>query len=249
MTASADDLPPLNGNPMLEAFEHWSIDPRSSSQARADAVQRYAFATPTDEAVQAIKQAATSGVVELGAGTGYWARLLHDAGVDVMAFDLHPPPFLKNEFFPAATPWFPVMPGDERAVARFPNRLLLLVWPTQDETWPATALRVFHGAGGDQVAVVGEGSGGRMGDLTFHAMLGEQPRCLQCHYGALTSQCTCEIEPQWQLTRRVPLPHWAPWEDDLFLYKRRVHTRESLLRRWSRRLVSSGGPAARLGDI
>lgn len=234
MTASRDDLPPLNGNPMLEAFERWAIDPQSSSQARADAVQRYAFATPTDEAVQAIKQAATSGVVELGAGTGYWARLLHEADVDVVAFDLHPPPSLENEFFPAAQPWFPVMPGDELAVARFPNRLLLLVWPTQDETWPATALRVFHDAGGEQVAVVGEGAGGRMGDLAFHAMLGEEPHCLHCRYGALASQCICELEPQWQLARRVALPHWAPWEDDLSLYRRRDRCGKRFRRRRSR---------------
>ena len=234
---SVGRLPRLDGNPMLEAFERWSGAPQSASQARADAVRHYAFATPTDEALQAIKQAAPAGVVELGAGTGYWARLLHEAGVNVVAFDLHPPPSLQNEFFPAVEPWFPVLRGDERAVATHPLRLLLLVWPTQDEIWPATALRLFHSAGGSKVAVVGEGPGGRMGDHTFHALLGDELHCVHCRYGVLTSQCTCDIEPQWQIARRVTLPHWTPWKDDLFIYERRTNGTEALLRRWKRRFA------------
>lgn len=229
-------LPELEGNPMLKAFERWSASPEHGTGLRVDAVARYAFGTPTDEAVTALKQAAPRGVIELGAGTGYWARLLHEAGVDVAAFDLHPPPSQRNEFFPGATTWFPVLQADERVVMRHPERLLLLVWPTQDEEWPATALRLFHQAGGDRVAFVGEEVGGRMGDLVFHAVLGGVTRCLQCHYGALASPCTCDIEPLWQLEDRIALPHWTPWDDDLFIYRRRTGGRAPFLRRQRRRM-------------
>jgi hypothetical protein len=38
----------------------------------------YAFALPTDEALGAIAAVSPDGVVELGAGPGFWARLLAD---------------------------------------------------------------------------------------------------------------------------------------------------------------------------
>jgi hypothetical protein len=51
----------------------------------------YTLSVPTEPALGAIAEASPHGVVEVGAGTGYWARLLHDCGVDVVAYDLAPP--------------------------------------------------------------------------------------------------------------------------------------------------------------
>jgi hypothetical protein len=50
----------------------------------------YSWAVPTDEAIAAIANASPFGVVEVGAGTGYWAMLLRHRGVDVLAYDRTP---------------------------------------------------------------------------------------------------------------------------------------------------------------
>ena len=41
--------------------------------------------------LQAIQRNSPFGLVELGAGTGYWAALLRKMDVDVIAYDLRPP--------------------------------------------------------------------------------------------------------------------------------------------------------------
>jgi len=50
---------------------------------------RYAWAVPCTEALTALRR--LSPLVEIGAGTGYWARLLAGHGADVAAYDLAPP--------------------------------------------------------------------------------------------------------------------------------------------------------------
>ena len=50
------------------------------------------FAIPTREALDAIvKHASTRGIVEMGAGTGFWAAMLRNHGANVLAFDRDPP--------------------------------------------------------------------------------------------------------------------------------------------------------------
>ena len=50
----------------------------------------FSCAIPTESSLRAIV-ALGMGVVELGCGSGYWTRLLRARGVDVLAYDLHPP--------------------------------------------------------------------------------------------------------------------------------------------------------------
>jgi protein-L-isoaspartate O-methyltransferase len=52
-------------------------------------VHVYAYAPPNTAALEALL--ARSPLLELGAGTGYWARLLRGAGADVLALDIAPP--------------------------------------------------------------------------------------------------------------------------------------------------------------
>lgn len=178
----------------------------------------FAFAMPTEPALRAVAAASPDGVVEVGAGTGWWARLLHDRGVDVVALDVAPPPSPDNPWFAGVQPWYPVRVGDEGAVERHARRTLLLVWPTRAEDWGAAAVARFAAAGGRAVAFVGEAVGGRTGDDRLHALLGELDRCWSCAYGTTTSACVCGVRPAWRRTTTVPLPdHGA---DELRLYAR-----------------------------
>jgi len=178
----------------------------------------FAFALPTEAALREIADASPGGVIEVGAGTGYWARLLHDRGVDVVAVDAAPPPSPDNVWFAGVAPWYPVRVGDETAVDGHTDRTLLLVWPTRNEDWPADAAGRFAAAGGRSLAFVGETVGGRTGDDRLHALLGEVDRCWSCAYGVTTAACVCGIRPVWRRTATVPLPDSPP--DELRFYER-----------------------------
>ena len=178
----------------------------------------YAFALPSEAALRAVAEASPRGVVEVGAGTGYWARLLRDRGVDVVAYDVAPPPSPDNRWFAGVAPWYPVRVGDESAVERHADRTLLLVWPTRTEDWGAAAVDRFGTAGGQRVAFVGEPVGGRTGDDRLHALLGELDRCWSCAYGVTTSACVCGVRPRWRRTATVALPGGR--SDELRLYVR-----------------------------
>jgi hypothetical protein len=102
----------------------------------------FAWAVPTEEAVQTIAKYATR-VVEIGAGSGYWAWMLRQAGVEVAAFDADPPVFT----------WHTIARDDERAIASCPDHMLLLCWPPWQSDMACNAL-TYHG--GEYVAYVGE---------------------------------------------------------------------------------------------
>ena len=56
------------------------------------------FAIPNEAALATIAENAP--LIECGAGTGYWSALLQQRGVDVLAFDSHPPTtHFNNAFF------------------------------------------------------------------------------------------------------------------------------------------------------
>lgn len=204
-----------------------SGDPR----LQEDAVQRFGFAVPTVAALDAISACSPGGVVEIGAGTGYWAAQLAHRGVDVLAVDLHPPPDLDNPWFAGSPTWFPVESGDERVAGEQPSRCLLLVWPTKNEMWPADALALHHRAGGRHAVYVGEPAGGRTGDAVLHALIGEAGNCVACTYGITDSPCTCDVQPLWRGVARIGLPAWQA--DDVGLHV--LERVEATSGRWVRR--------------
>jgi hypothetical protein len=202
----------------------------------------YAFALPTDEALGAIAGVSPGGVVELGAGTGFWARLLADRGVDVAAFDVAPPPSAQNRWFAGVTPWYPVRPGDESVAEGHASRTLLLVWPTRNEDWAAAAVERYTSAGGQCVVFVGEGPGGSTGDDRLHALLGEYERCWSCAYGAHGGACVCGIRPRWLHRQVIELPRGHG--GDLRIYRPddscpplRPTPPQATRTRWWRRLI------------
>eukprot|EP00854_Cymbomonas_tetramitiformis_P002960 gene2960-3775_t len=56
----------------------------------APARRLFSWAVPSTEAIHCIHEAAPGGVVEIGAGTGYWAHLLRLHGTAIAAYDIHP---------------------------------------------------------------------------------------------------------------------------------------------------------------
>jgi hypothetical protein len=213
--------PSTAANPLLDAFEAALVSGADIVEARNLSIAKYAFAIPTDQALDRIRQCSPVGVVEIGAGAGYWARGLDRRGVDVAAFDIEPPPSPANTWFAGTPPWHPVQRADQHVVCDHPGRTLLIVWPTKNEVWAADAVDRYFDAGGQCVAYVGEGPGGRTGDDVFHALLGELVTCVQCAYGSTTSPCICGVTARWSRIDTIALPHWPGYHDDLHLYGRR----------------------------
>jgi len=220
-------LPPLDGNPLLAARESLGGLDRDDPE-RQRLVRRYAYGTPTAAALEAIADAAPDGVVEIGAGSGYWARLLHERGVDVVAYDVAPPDSGRNRYIDEQVPWFPVHRGDATAVLDHPSRTLLLVWPTPRDAWAADAVAFFHAVGGRLLVYVGEGPGGLTGDATLHARLGTHGPCMQCHLGVVDVACVCGVNQLFERVRDVPLPQWADATDSCGIYRRAGRPRRRL---------------------
>jgi hypothetical protein len=133
----------------------------------------YAYAIPSPETIGWMSRfCGTRPIVELGAGRGYWARQLSDAGLLVEAYELEPPDKIENVSFPRAKGqvdvWYPVGSIDEARVDERSDYVLLLCWPPGwGNTMASDALATFERAGGNQIVYIGEPKGGKTGDDAF----------------------------------------------------------------------------------
>lgn len=129
----------------------------------------YAFAIPSPGDIAFLaKHVAGGKVIELGAGTGYWAWQLTQAGVDTVAYDSHG---WADTGLLSDTQFHPVRLGSVEKIAEHPDRLLMLCWPDYDTPFAFDALRAYTG---DRLIYIGEGWGGCTGDDDFGKALDEQ---------------------------------------------------------------------------
>ena len=162
----------------------------SPFRARQKLVKSHSWAVPTEEAIDAIVRHSPAGVVEIGAGSGYWAALIRARGVGVAAYDTHP-----YENYQVSGEWTHVERGGPLAVVKHPEKSLFLCWPPYDEPMAHTALTRYKG---NVVLYVGEGMYGCTGDHAFHKELGLH----------------------WKEVEYVSLPQWPGIHDALFIYHR-----------------------------
>ena len=168
----------------------------NSFDSRRFATETYCFAVPDDAVLELI--GAHSPLVELGAGTGYWAALLQSRGADVIAYDngyridgesAKPGGYWK------AGPYTDVVQGDASALAAHADRTLLMVWPERN-TMASDALETYSG---DRVIYIGEGRGGATANDAFFDM----------------------IASDWIETQTLEVPQWDGVNDKLHVYSRR----------------------------
>jgi len=137
---------------------------------RTEWVRLFAWAIPTPEAINLL--ASYSPLVEIGAGTGYWARLIAEAGGDILAYDIHPPRRGKktrgHNRYHGRIRYFDVRKGGPSKLRRYPNRTLFLCWPPYDAPMAWQCLRKYRGR---HVAIVSEGEGGCSADDKFWTLL------------------------------------------------------------------------------
>lgn len=198
---------PAGDNPLLEAWRQASRkqDSLEQHQLRQALSHRYSWAIPTPEALETI--AALSPILEIGAGTGYWAWLLRRQGAEVIALDQAPVETGINDYHrpqDAGAPvhsWHPVAPaprdGDPRFHTDWQRHTLLLCWPPYGTSMARRYLRQFRG---ENLVYIGEAGGGCTGDEEFHEAL----------------------RRNWTVVSSQSLPNWSRIHDRLYHYRRKA---------------------------
>lgn len=165
--------------------------------ARKDLVRRYAWGVPCRAALDILAKHAP--LLEVGAGTGYWAWLLRKRGVEVAAYDRDPPGPGKgeaNHWHGEASLWTRVEAGGPEAIDRHPDRTLFLCWPPYDDPFAEECLGRYRGG---TLLFVGEGEGGCTGGSGFWERLGAE----------------------WEEAEWVKLPQFDGLHDHLTVWKRK----------------------------
>lgn len=143
---------------------------------RHEHVRRYSWTITAPATVGFVAEHAGPRLVDPMAGTGWWAHLLTQAGVDVVAYDLGPG---ANDWHKGAPLHHRVEEADGvDAVTMHADRALLLAWPPYDD--PAGA-RIVRAYGGSRVIYIGEGDFGCTGDDDLHELLAKEWREVADH--------------------------------------------------------------------
>lgn len=165
----------------------WGV---GSMMLREKAISRYGFSIPCAEAIEAL--VALSPLLEIGAGSGYWARLLREAGADVIAVDNQSGKYLNGEWSSEGVE----LMDHVQALETYPGRNVLMSWPDYEND---TAYHVVSSLpAGAAFAYIGEGNGGCTADEKFHRFV------------------EVELEPP----ERIEIPQWDGIHDRLEIYRR-----------------------------
>ena len=154
-------------------------------------VDSYAWGTPTEQALRAVQEPGP--IVEMGAGSGYWAWLLRTLGADVAAYDQFAGPRRHiNVSSLGGAAWTEVLPGTPKVLSEHSDRTLLLCWPPQG----GMAASCLDHWKGDVLAHVGDPS--LTADEAFHARL----------------------RGEFRLSLRIQSPVWPGISDSLTVWRR-----------------------------
>jgi hypothetical protein len=165
--------------------------------------RQYSFAIPNQEAISSLVNLSHNyPIVELGAGTGYWASLIAQKGGKIECYDPHPPLVSGSKNMYSFThSYYKVNNGDENIlnsdhIKQYNNKYtLFLCWPSYNKNWAAHALNIYQGP---YVVYIGEDRGGCTADDKFFDML------------------------DFKFTEEniINIPQWMGMNDRMYIYKR-----------------------------
>lgn len=133
-----------------------------SYEERDRAIKNISYAIPCNEAIECL--VSLSPIVEIGAGTGYWASLIAKAGGDIICYDDYSLSAIEHGKY------YKVNMGDPEAVKLHSDRTLFLCWTQYDTNMAYQSL--FHYTG-HSLCLISEGYGGCCGNDAFFENLEE----------------------------------------------------------------------------
>jgi hypothetical protein len=156
-------LMPQNYSEISAAFFDSQIE---RSYFRELFIKEFGFSVPSAEAFLTIMK--YSPLLEIGAGTGYWAHILRRCyGCDIVATDII---IEKSEYKFQIGKYFPVSKiSADNAIKAHSDRNVFVSWPTYDDDWAENAIK--HIKPGKFLIYVGEGCGGCCASDNFFKIL------------------------------------------------------------------------------
>jgi len=183
-------------NPYLDEFLQIDVM-LQQFELRRQLVSKYSWAIPDENALKVISK--YSPIVEVGAGTGYWASLLQFMDVDITPFDAFPPNKIQNVFHDRNNVWTNVHRGGAKVLSKFDSSYsLMLCWPPYNSPMAMKCLSNFNG---DTLIYIGESGSGCTGSKNFHR----------------------ELELRWERVEFCPLHQWVGLHDGLYVYRRIIN--------------------------
>jgi len=161
----------------------WGFD-TNVFERRLEFVKKYSWAIPNDDALDFL--VSVSPIVEIGAGTGYWASLIQEKGGTIYPFDIQP---YNNAWCDGNHT--DVFLGGPESVLNFQDCTLFLCWTPYDDTLASDTLKLYTG---DRVVFVGEWDDGCNKDDEFFRILGSD----------------------WKLEKRIEIPRFPGVNDELY---------------------------------
>jgi hypothetical protein len=184
--------PVINGMNMQE-YKEWLTTLHTA--VRGPLVRKYSWAIPTEEAVRRIIDHGP--IVEMGAGTGYWAYLIRILNGDVIAYDVTPP---SNEssledwnIWHAGNTFTEVLEGGPGVLKQYSDRTLFLCWPPLKSPMASECLRYWKGK-----------------KLIF---IGDRDNTANKGFFKY-------LKDDFSLTEVVPIPQWANARDAMTIWRR-----------------------------
>jgi hypothetical protein len=168
--------------------------PHGYSFERDSLVKKYSWAIPDTQALDTIVSLGKP-IIEMGAGTGYWARLLHDKGADIIAYDINPPRQESNRYGHKKQ-YIHVYKGEPKILINYSHCALFLCWPPYDTDMAEVCLNNWNGS---HLIYIGERSGGCNGNDTFFN----------------------KIEEEFNVLYEYEIPQWPGLHDELMIFQRR----------------------------
>lgn len=170
----------------------------SDFKKRDKYVNTIAWAIPDDNAIAQIASfVKEETILEIGAGLGYWAKLLQDKGIKIIPTDSKEITWKHNQL-PAYTDVLCLK--HKKAIKKFSDAsVLFLCWPPYSDIMAAESLLAFKG---NRLIYIGEGEGGCNGNDRFFDIL---------------SEC-------WISKEEIAIPQWWGIHDWLFFYDRKEKT-------------------------
>jgi len=185
-----------------------------------DLRHQFAYSIPSNAALKAIKGLGLP-LVESGAATGYWARLLKEEGCDIVAYDVPQwdPRYNPHEQAEAGSPTlrsdvlFPeVKMGGPDMLTGHADRALVLMWPDYGGrgTFARECLKNYKGS---TLVCVGEWDGHTFGSIRPDFEIKGQ---------SFSEGFQADVEKDFILEDTVPLPTWPTAADAVLIFRRRV---------------------------
>lgn len=163
-------------------------------------IENYGWSVPTLKAVKEIKNfVGGDQVLEIASGYGLWAKLMKDAGINIVATDLQiEVPESQTYYKPKRKQYTDIeVLSHLDALNKYGHfGVMMLVWPPYANPLAHEALKSFRG---NKIILIGEGESGCTGDDNFY----------------------CLLSKEWQEVKRVEIPRWERIYDDLTFWTKK----------------------------